>query len=41
MPQATTRRLLEVDALARSKAFEGPGAGVGEVTVKVMPTQRT
>jgi hypothetical protein len=31
----------EVDALARSKAFEGPGAGVGEVTVKVMPTQRT
>lgn len=31
----------QVDALARSKAFEGPGAGVGEVTVKVMPTQRT
>lgn len=35
------QRAAEVDALARSKAFEGPGAGVGEVTVKVMPTQRT
>lgn len=31
----------QVDALARSKQFEGPGAGVGEVTVKVAPVQRS
>jgi hypothetical protein len=30
----------KVDALARSNAFEGPGAGLGEVTVKVEPVQR-
>lgn len=29
------------DALARSKAYEGPGAGTGEVIVKVTPTVRT
>lgn len=30
----------QIDALARSKQFEGPGAGLGEVTVKVAPVQR-
>jgi hypothetical protein len=35
------QRSQEIDALARSKAFEGPGAGLGEVTVKVAPVQRT
>lgn len=37
---ATDEHSRNVDALARSKQFEGPGAGLGEVTVKVMPTQR-
>lgn len=31
----------QIDALARSKQFEGPGAGLGEVTVKVAPVQRS
>lgn len=34
-------RAAQVDALARSKQFEGPGAGLGNVTVKVEPTRRT
>lgn len=34
-------RAAAVDALARSKQFEGPGAGLGEVTVKVEPVQRS
>lgn len=34
-------RAAQIDALARSKQFEGPGAGVGEVTVKVAPVQRS
>lgn len=29
------------DALARSKNFEGPGAGLGQVAVVIEPTQRT
>lgn len=33
-------RAQQVDALARSKQFEGPGAGLGEVVVKVEPVQR-
>jgi hypothetical protein len=33
-------RSQQVDALARSKQFEGPGAGLGEVTVKVEPVRR-
>ena len=34
------QRSQEIDALARSKQFEGPGAGLGNVTVKVEPVQR-
>lgn len=30
----------QVDALARSKEFEGPGAGLGNVTVSVEPVRR-
>lgn len=33
-------RSQQVDALARSKEFEGPGAGLGEVTVKIEPVRR-
>lgn len=33
-------RSQDVDALARSKQFEGPGAGLGPVTVKVEPVRR-
>jgi hypothetical protein len=33
-------RAAQIDALARSKQYEGPGAGLGEVTVKVAPVQR-
>lgn len=34
------QRSQQIDALARSKQFEGPGAGLGEVTVKVEPVRR-
>lgn len=34
------QRSQDIDALARSKQFEGPGAGLGSVTVKVEPVQR-
>lgn len=37
---ASDEHAQKVDALARSKQFEGPGAGLGEVTVKVEPVQR-
>lgn len=38
--QSDNERAQAVDALARSKQFEGPGAGLGEVTVRVVPTQK-
>jgi hypothetical protein len=34
-------RAAQVDALARSKQFEGPGAGLGDVVVRVAPTQKS
>lgn len=33
-------RSQQIDALARSNQFEGPGAGLGEVTLKVEPVRR-
>lgn len=37
---ADNEKAAQIDALARSTQFEGPGAGLGEVTVKVEPVQR-
>lgn len=37
----TDAKAMEVDALARQKNLEGPGAGLGRTTVVVEPTQRS
>lgn len=38
---ATDQASMQRDALARSKNFEGPGAGLGQVSVVVNPVQRS